>query len=87
MKAKILTQFIDQFRAKHLRDPEQIVVTPLAMTLMALRRSIAPKWDNIPLCCREIELEEAVNDLDARTLGIALDTEASEPTLVAFDIE
>lgn len=52
---KILTLLVEQYRLRHRHDPKRIVVSPEALVILALRRSVAPKWSNIPVICRELE--------------------------------
>lgn len=51
---KLLSQLVEQFRAKHNRMPSRIVVDPLALVSLGLRRSVAPFWNGIPVECREV---------------------------------
>jgi len=55
MQAKILTRLVDQFREKHQRPPEKIVVHPLAMVVLGFRQSLAPVWNGIPVICEDIK--------------------------------
>jgi len=51
---KLLSQLVEQFRAKHNRMPSRIIVDPLALVSLGLRRSVAPFWNGIPVECREV---------------------------------
>lgn len=46
---------VEQFQARHRRLPARIVVDPLALVALGLRRSVAPVWNGIPVECREVE--------------------------------
>lgn len=49
--SKILSRMIEQFRARHGRNPEQIVVSPQALALLALRNSVGSTWEGLPVIC------------------------------------
>ena len=51
---KLLSQLVEQFRAKHNRMPTRILIDPLALVSLGLRRSVAPFWNGIPVECREV---------------------------------
>jgi len=46
---------VNQFRAKHKCLPKQIVVHPVALAALAVKQSVATKWQGIPVTCREIK--------------------------------
>lgn len=55
MKKKVLSLLVAQFQNRHQRLPEEILVHPVALTALALKRSVAPKWNGIPVKCREVK--------------------------------
>lgn len=57
----MLTRLISQFQEKHHRLPEEIVVHPVALAALAIKQSVAPKWNGIPLKCREIKPGASLN--------------------------
>ena len=52
---KMLSLLVEQFREKHQRQPEKIVIHPLAMVALGLRQSLAPIWNGIPVACEDIK--------------------------------
>lgn len=51
---KILNQMLEQFRLRHRRNPDQIVVSPQAAVVIAARRSLAPIWNGVPVACQNV---------------------------------
>lgn len=80
MKEKILSQMVQQFRAKHSRLPAHILIDPLALVVLSKRRSVAPTWNGIPVECREVKPVPAKGTVDA--LGVCL----WEDTLRSVDV-
>lgn len=66
---KVLTLLVNQYKARHKCLPKQIVIHPVAVAALALKRSIAPTWSGIPVICREIEPKNPAN---SETLGITV---------------
>jgi len=87
VRRKLLTQMVEQFRNRHARMPEKIVLHPLALPVLALRRSVAAVWAGIPVEIKEIDTSRLTKDEDARYLGVALDADAQKAQLVAFDLK
>jgi len=52
---KILSQMVQQFQDKHHRAPDRILIDPLALVVLSKRRSVAPRWNGIPVECREVK--------------------------------
>lgn len=78
---------VEQFRAKHNRMPARIVVDPLALVSLGLRRSIAPFWNGIPVECREINPVPPKSTPTA--LGVCVQVDAKNPSsayLQAFEL-
>lgn len=46
---------VQQFQAKHRRQPERILIDPLALVVLSKRRSVASAWNGIPVECREVK--------------------------------
>jgi hypothetical protein len=55
MRKKVLSQLVEQFKTRHARLPDEIVVHPVALAALALRQSVAPKWNGIPVRCRDVK--------------------------------
>ena len=49
MKAKILNQLLAQYQERHGQMPAEIVVHPVALAALAMRRSVARTWQGIPV--------------------------------------
>lgn len=60
---------MEQFRARHSRLPEEIVVHPIALAALAIRRSVAPMWNGIPVKCRDVK---PINKPVGNRLGITI---------------
>lgn len=69
MKTKILTQLVNQFQERHQRLPDEIWIHPVALTVLALRRSVAPKWNGVPV--KVVEVRET-KKASTRILGITV---------------
>lgn len=70
MNEKILSQMVRQFQTKHNRPPDRILIDPLALVVLAQRRSVAPAWNGIPVECREVKPVPPKGQVNA--LGICL---------------
>ena len=55
MKTKVLTLLVNQFTTRHKRLPDEIVIHPVALAALAIKQSVAPQWNGIPVKCREIK--------------------------------
>ena len=59
----VLSLMVKQFTERHQgRQPKRIVLTPLALLGLAIKRSVAPTWCGIPVACREIAEAEATEN-------------------------
>lgn len=68
---KMLSQLVEQYREKHRKLPEKIVVHPAAMVVLAMRRSLGPVWNGIPVVC-EATKPRNLGDKPATMLGITI---------------
>ncbi len=76
---KVLTLLVNQFKTRHGgKTPKEIVVHPVALAALALKQSIAPRWNGIPVVCREVEPEK----IGGENLGITV----YDGVLRGFDI-
>lgn len=55
MKKKVLSQLVEQFQQRHQCLPTEIVIHPVALAALALKQSVAPKWNGIPVKCRDVK--------------------------------
>jgi hypothetical protein len=85
---QILSQMLEQFRARHSRLPLKIVIAPLACLALAIKNSLAPTWQGVPVECRDIQESEATADrAQVRSLAVFVIPEDSKARLVACDIK
>lgn len=83
--AALLTRMVKQYEDAHQgRKPEKIVVEPLALVALGIKRSVAPIWQGVQVECREIEKSEVVKPGRGSLLGVILDTKTSQ--VVACDL-
>jgi len=84
----ILSQMVDQFRARHNRKPEKIVIAPLACLALAVKQSLAPTWQGIAVECRDMEESEATADRRlAKSLAVFIIPDQDTGRLVACDLK
>jgi hypothetical protein len=69
MKQKVLSQLVQQFQARHQQLPEEIAIHPVALAALAIKRSVAPKWNGIPVKCREVKPTDKPT---GRVLGVTV---------------
>jgi hypothetical protein len=82
---KLLTKMLEQFKTKHDGTlPTKIVVEPLALLALGLKRSIAPMWAGIPVVCREFKAGEIKKPGTGSELAVAFGPQENQ--LVAFEI-
>ena len=83
---KVLTKMVEQFKTAHQGNlPEKIVVEPLALTSLTLKRSIAPKWAGCPIECRDdVKAAETRKPGEGTALGVFVDARRGQ--LVAVDL-
>lgn len=60
MPKSILSLLVEQFETKHGHKPVKIVVAPVALAALSIKRSVAPMWAGIPVECRLFAETEAV---------------------------
>jgi hypothetical protein len=88
---KLLTKMLERFREKHGRWPEKIVVAPVALVGLAVKKSIAPVWNGIPVECRLFTPGEAAGkwteEEDIAYLGIFARENRGRLVLAACDLK
>lgn len=79
---------LGQFQARHQRPPSKIVLTPMALLALTVKKSVAPAWQGVPVICREIAGTEAtvVKD-EARSLGVFVVPSAATASIVCCDLK
>lgn len=66
---------VHQFSEAHGgKQPDLIVVEPLALVALGLKKSVGPVWQGVKVECREIEQEEVTKKGKGTLLGVLLDT-------------
>jgi hypothetical protein len=83
MKKKILTRMVEQYLERHKKLPEKIIIHPLALVSLGLRRSVAPVWNGIRVECEEVAPEASKKD--GSCLGVCIAIKRKESVLVSFD--
>lgn len=78
---KLLSLMLEQFQTRHSQLPKRIIVSPTALAILALRKSIAPAWNGIPILCQEV-IQPTKNPKG--DLGIDLDEDGQ--ALRSFDL-
>ncbi len=81
-KGKLLTQLVDQFKERHRYPPSLIVVSPMALVILATKKSVAMSWGGIRVEVRD-EIPR-VKTTKPRTLGVDLVPEGT--ALEAVDL-
>lgn len=79
MKTKVLTLLVNQFKERHQRLPEKIIIHPVALAALAVKKSVAPLWNGIPVSCREVQPS-------AKNSGRALGVTVFKGALRGFDL-
>ena len=76
---------VNQYKAAHNgKMPDMIVVEPVALVALGLKKSIAPMWQGVKVTCREVEKREVLPPGQGTVLAVLLDTKTSQ--LVATDL-
>jgi hypothetical protein len=83
--ASLLSKLIKQFKEAHGGAlPDRIVVEPVALVALGIKKSVAPVWQGLKVECREIDRKEVVKPGQGTRLGVLLDTKGSQ--VVACDL-
>lgn len=83
--ASLLTKLVNQFKASHQgQPPVEIVVEPVALVALGLKKSVAPMWQGVKVTCREMSKEEVRKPGQGTRLAVLLDTTSSQ--IVAADL-
>jgi hypothetical protein len=81
----LLSKLVSQFKEAHQgRAPKQVVMEPLALVSLGIRRDVAPMVAGVRVTCREIEKIEVAKPGQGTSLGVLLDTK--EKRIVACDL-
>lgn len=88
-KQKVLTQMVEKFREKHGKLPAKIVVAPVALVALGLKKSVSPFWNGIPVECRLFDDKEVAsrNVKQVQNLGVFVKENRGRMQLVACDLK
>jgi hypothetical protein len=85
--SSVLSLMVEQFATRHQgRLPKQIVLTPLALLTLAIKRSVAPYWKGVSVVCREIEEDEATTT-NGDSIAVFVKPEGQTARLVSCDLK
>lgn len=81
---------LEHYQAKHGRKPDKIVIAPLALVGLAIKKSVATTWDGIPVECRLFKADEvASKNQKAKvvSLGVFMKENRGRMVLAACDLK
>lgn len=88
MNANVLTEMLQQFQRKHQKLPQHIVVSPLALLALSLRKSIAQRWQQIPVVCRDLREDEVAKAGESVTgMAVFMIPEGLSARIVSCDLK
>ena len=82
--AQILVQMVQDFKQKHGKLPTKISVAPVALALLAIRRSASVVCEGVPVECRLFDEQEVVQN--GPNLGIFVYKNGDRNELRACDL-
>lgn len=88
-KQKVLSQMVEKFRERHGKMPFKIVVAPVALVALGLKKSVAATWNEIPVECRLFEEKEVASKhvkSQVRSLGVFVKESRGRMRIVACDL-
>lgn len=89
-KLPVLSLMVETFRQKHGRLPEKIVVAPVALVALGIKRSVAPVWDGVPVECRLFQEGEVASKHErakVKSLGLFVKENRGRMRLVSCDLK
>jgi len=89
-KTEVLTLMVRKFQEKHNRSPLRIVIAPVALVALGMKKSVAPTWNGIPVECRLFKDAEVASRYDrakVSSLGIFVKENRGRMRLVACDLK
>jgi hypothetical protein len=82
---KLLSKLVEQFKVAHQGAlPERIVVEPVALVALGIKKSVAQVWEGVKVECREIGPKEPAKPGKGTKLAVLLDTKSTQ--IVACDL-
>jgi hypothetical protein len=86
---KLLSQMLEKFQRRHNFLPEKIVVAPVALVALGLKKSVAPLWEGVPVECRLFEEGEVATPFkrgQVKSLGIFAKEYRGQMRIAACDL-
>ena len=80
---------LEKFQKRHSRLPDKIVVAPVALVALGLKKSVAPLWEGVPVECRlfeDAEVATAAKKHLTKHLGVFAKESRGKMVLVACDL-
>lgn len=81
---------VDKFHEKHGHPPLKIVVAPMALVALGLKKSVGPFWNGIPVECRHFDEKEVASKhvkTKVRYLGVFLKEDRGKLCLAHCDLK
>ena len=78
---RTLSLLVEQYRQKHHKLPEKIIVHPIAAVVLCARKSLGPMWQGIPVVIEHTK-PKGLEGKPATTLGVIVNGSA----LQGFDL-
>ena len=88
-KLKVLTLMVERFQQKHGRAPDKIVIAPVALVALGLKRSVSPIWNGVPVECRlfaEADVATRQHSAVAKSIGVFVKENRGRLQLAACDL-
>lgn len=89
-KHPVMTLMVTKFQQRHGRSPSKIVVAPLALVALGVKKSVAAEWHGMPVECRLFQQEEVASPREKDkvvALGIFVKTKRGKLILRACDLK
>ena len=77
---------VQQFKERHGQLPEEIIIHPVALAALAIKQSIAPKWNGIPVICRDVKPYVDATRFGGREGNTKLGVTVIDGVLRGFDL-
>lgn len=81
---------VKKFEAKHGKMPAKIVVAPVALVALGLKKSVSPLWEGVPVECRLFTESEAASKHErakVKSLGVFVREKRGRMVLAACDLK
>lgn len=81
---------VEKFQERHGRLPLKIVVAPVALVALGLKKSVSSTWNDIPVECRLFDESEVASKhvkAKVRSLGVFVKENRGRMRLVSCDLK